>query len=81
MEEGMVSFLDCKHGNVQQFTEVCLVCGYNIYTSKEEYLKNLLKQATEAGKPVPATGTVTEKIRALEAELKSPEEDSWTGNW
>ncbi len=25
------SFLDCAHNNIQQFTEVCLDCGFNIY--------------------------------------------------
>jgi hypothetical protein len=39
----MKSFLDCPHKNVQQFTECCLDCGYNVYTTKEEYLAELRK--------------------------------------
>jgi len=33
----------CKHnsGNIQQFTEVCLDCGHNIYETDEEYEKSL----------------------------------------
>lgn len=38
---GKKSFLDCPHNRVQEFTEVCLDCGYNIYTTKEEYLAEL----------------------------------------
>lgn len=31
----------CHHTNVQQFTEVCLNCGRNIYESDEEYAASL----------------------------------------
>lgn len=33
----------CKHdkGNIQQFTEICLDCGHNIYESDAEYEKSL----------------------------------------
>lgn len=33
----------CKHdkGNIQQFTEVCLDCGHNIYETDEEYAESL----------------------------------------
>jgi formyltetrahydrofolate hydrolase len=36
----------CKHdkGNIQQFTEVCLDCGHNIYESDEEYEKSLRQE-------------------------------------
>ena len=54
------SFLDCKHENVQEFTECCLDCGYNIWTTKKEYLKDLQRQA--GGKNV-------EEIRKLEKQL------------
>ena len=39
------SFLDCPHNNVQDFTECCLDCGYNIYTTDKEYLKDLKRKA------------------------------------
>ena len=35
------SYLTCPHINVQQFTEYCLDCGYNIWTTKKEYLADL----------------------------------------
>lgn len=33
----------CQHvrGNIQQFTEICLDCGHNIYETEEEYEKSL----------------------------------------
>jgi predicted transcriptional regulator len=40
-----ISFLTCPHENVQQFTEYCFDCGYNIWTTEKEYLKDLRKQA------------------------------------
>ena len=39
-----ISFLDCPHNNVQDFTECCLDCGYNIWTTKDEYKKDLRKR-------------------------------------
>lgn len=44
----MKSYLDCPHNNVQQFTECCLDCGYNIYTTKEEYYLDLQRQVGTA---------------------------------
>ena len=41
------SFLNCPHARVQQFTECCLDCGYNIYTTMEEYLADLKREAGE----------------------------------
>ena len=59
-----ISFLDCPHNNVQQFTECCLDCGYNIYTTKEEYLQELKKEADRKG-----VDKITKEIRELEKEL------------
>lgn len=58
------SFLDCPHENVQQFTEVCLDCGYNVYTTTAEYLEDLRSQLARTGKD-----KVTQEIRAAEKEL------------
>jgi len=34
----------CKHtGNVQQFTEICMDCGHNIYETDAEYEASLRK--------------------------------------
>jgi hypothetical protein len=40
-----ISFLDCPHKNVQQFSECCMDCGYNIYMSNKEYEKILEEEA------------------------------------
>jgi hypothetical protein len=57
----MISFLDCPHKRVQDFSECCLDCGYNIYMTKQEYLKVLQKEYEES---------LTDKqIRFLEKEL------------
>ena len=58
------SFLDCPHNDVQQFTECCLDCGYNIHTTKEEYLKTLQKELE--GK---AEDELTKQIRDAEKKL------------
>lgn len=33
----MKNFLECKHTNVQQFTDYCLDCGWNVWTTEAEY--------------------------------------------
>ncbi len=58
-----ISFLDCPHTNVQQFTECCMDCGYNIYTSEKQYLEELRKEVH--GKK----SAFMKEIRELEAEL------------
>lgn len=55
------SFLDCPHNDVQQYTECCYDCNYNIYMSNEEYLDKLQKKAGE----VPADSLPTKLINAL----------------
>jgi len=62
------SYLDCPHNNIQQFTEICLDCGYNIYTTTEEYLADLEEQVKRKRKSR-ATTEQLRKIRKLESEL------------
>jgi hypothetical protein len=57
----MKSFLDCPHKNIQQFTECCLDCGYNIWTTEAEYLKDLERKYN--------TSPLKEAIRALEMKV------------
>jgi hypothetical protein len=38
-------FLNCPHRNVQQFTECCLDCGENIWTTEEDYLRRERERA------------------------------------
>ena len=59
-----ISFLDCPHNNVQQFTEMCLDYGFNIYMTKKEYLKYLEQEAVRKG-----VDKTTEAIRDLERKL------------
>jgi hypothetical protein len=42
-----VSFLDCPHKRVQDFTECCMDCGYNIYMTEAEYLAELRREARD----------------------------------
>jgi len=59
------SFLDCKHQNIQQFTECCLDCGYNIYTTETEYLEDLRRKVGKTA--------LTDEIRELERTLAGPD--------
>lgn len=68
MAKKRVSFLDCPHERVQDFTEVCLDCGYNIYTTKAEYLEELQEELARKGKD-----KTTKAIRAAEKELEEDE--------
>ena len=58
------SFLDCPHNNVQDFTECCMDCGYNVWTTKKEYLADLKRQAERDG-----VDDATRAIRKLEKRL------------
>lgn len=53
-----ISFIDCPHDNVQDHTEFCLDCGYNIWTTELDYLKDLQRKT--------GRGKHTEEIRNLE---------------
>jgi hypothetical protein len=58
---------------VQQFTECCLDCGYNIYTTEAEYMRELAKELRPS------------QIRAMEKQLgiKNKEDPEWNeyNNW
>jgi hypothetical protein len=60
------SFIDCPHKNVQAFTECCLDCGYNIWTTEAEYLEELRLKTK-------STSPTVEEIRKLEKKLKDGE--------
>lgn len=64
------SFLDCPHHNVQQFTECCLDCGYNIYTTQAEYEADLAAQLRAQRQDAS-----TKRIRAMERQLGYNVED------
>lgn len=39
MNKRLEKFLNCPHKTIQQFSECCLDCGENIWTTPEEILK------------------------------------------
>ena len=43
-ERKRLSYLDCPHNNVQEFSECCLDCGYNIYMTEKEYKERLQEE-------------------------------------
>ncbi len=76
----------CKHdkGNIQQFTEVCLDCGHNIYETDDEYEASLKQEIYALRKELQQ-----DKIADLEKtrdELRSKlnkrrNEDNNSGGW
>ena len=56
-----LSFLDCPHVNVDGDTCECSDCGYNVWTTNEEYLKDLRRKAK--------TWPSLSEIRKLEKQL------------
>lgn len=40
----MPDFLDCPHRNVQTFTEFCLDCGWNIWTTDKQYYEEMARR-------------------------------------
>lgn len=74
----------CKHerGNIQQFTEICLDCGHNIYETDEEYEKSL-RQEIEGLKAQVRKDRISkleDEKDALLKELGKDEEDN-SGGW
>ena len=41
----MKSFIDCQHVNVDGDTCECSDCGYNVWTTRTEYLNDLRRRA------------------------------------
>lgn len=60
----------CDHsrGNIQQFTEVCLDCGHNIYETDEEYIAGLEEEIRQRQHYL-TTISNSKKIKVLEQEL------------
>lgn len=76
----------CNHsrGNIQQFTEVCLDCGHNIYESDAEYEASLNRdiqrlQAELAKHRVDRKQSQKEELERQLRELKGEEDNN--GNW
>lgn len=76
----------CKHdkGNIQQFTEVCLDCGHNIYETDDEYEASLKQEIYALRKELQQDKIADlEKTRdELRSELnKRRNEDDNSGGW
>lgn len=74
----------CKHerGNIQQFTEICLDCGHNIYESDADYERSLhddIRQLNDQLRKKKIEQLELEKER-LQRELKG-DDDDYKGNW
>ena len=74
----------CKHdgGNIQQFTEVCLDCGVNIYETDSERIQRLRREISylqrEADK-VEADSLEAKRDRLREK--LNPPSDNNSGGW
>lgn len=75
----------CKHdkGNIQQFTEICLDCGHNIYESDEEYEASLRRdiQRLRAELRTHTIDKLQDEKDALERELGKNNDDNNSGGW
>lgn len=76
----------CNHsrGNIQQFTEICLDCGHNIYESDAEYEASLARDVRRlqdelAKHRVQRKEDLKEQLERQLRELKG--EDDYNGNW
>lgn len=72
----------CPHNNVQQFTEMCLDCGTNIYETEVERVKRLRREvASLRGELLKEEGDALEDERdALRAALRKdpdPQDSGW----
>lgn len=75
----------CKHdkGNIQQYTEVCLDCGHNIYETDEEYeasLQQELESLRGELREERISKLEDEKERLLK-KLGRGEDDNNSGGW
>jgi formyltetrahydrofolate hydrolase len=78
----------CDHsrGNIQQFTEVCLDCGHNIYETDTEYEASLEKdvrflQSELTKQRIKGKEALKEKLERELRELKGESDDENNGNW
>ena len=70
----------CPHNNVQQFTEMCLNCGRNIYETDAEYVKHLREKVAAKREQVRAA-KLEREAEKLEAELRSLTKDDYPSGW
>lgn len=77
----------CTHerGNIQQYTEICLDCGHNIYETDAEYAASLRSEidSLRARKREHTISKLEEEKEALQKELGDIEDDYGknSGGW
>lgn len=75
----------CSHNNVQQFTEMCLDCGHNIYESDEEYKKSLERDISNLRSKLreKRIEQLEDEKEKLQKELRDEEDDNggYNGNF
>lgn len=75
----------CKHdkGNIQQFTEICLDCGHNIYETDEEYEASLQQEieGLRARVRKDRISKLEDEKDALLRELGEKDDDNNSGGW
>ena len=75
----------CKHnkGNIQQFTEICLDCGHNIYESEEEYQRSLISEIENLRKEEQQdhTSKLEDERDRLLQKLRKKDDGENSGGW
>lgn len=75
----------CKHdsGNIQQFTEMCLDCGRNIYETDEEYEKHLREEINRlrAKQGTDRISKLEDERDRLRKEIYGGDDDHREGGW
>lgn len=74
--------MPCPHHNVQQFTEICLDCGVNIYETAAERVSRLSQEVSHLrSRRLERRGDELEAERdRLKRELE-PSDDDNNGGW
>ena len=74
--------MPCPHNNVQQFTEICLSCGANIYETPEERVRRLRQKIAELQRE--DTVALGDRLEAEYERMRSermPDDPQNEGGW
>jgi len=72
----------CQHNNVQQYTEICLDCGVNIYETETERLARLRREVSDLSREVlKCEGDQLEAERDRLRRILRPEPDPQDSGW
>ena len=74
--------MSCPHNNVQQFTEICLDCGVNIYETDSERKQRLRREISQLrGEVDRREADELEAERDRLREKLNPPDDTNYGGW